>query len=103
MKPRSNRSVRPALGAMTRLSRFVSAATSLDGRRSSTRTAPRASSISRSTGLGAPAADTTWRAAKPAGIFARIETMIVSRSAALNWSALFKNEVERLAVGDEAA
>ena len=35
------------------------AATSLDGRRNSTRTAPRASSISRSTGIGAPAAATT--------------------------------------------
>ena len=48
-----------APGASTRPSKFTNAETSPDGRRTSTRTAPRASSISRSTGIGAAATDTT--------------------------------------------
>src|SRR5262249_53545665 len=56
---RSNRSAGAPAGACARRSKVVSAVTSLDGRRTSTRTAPRASSISRSTGMGAAAAQTT--------------------------------------------
>ena len=56
---RSNRGAGVPPGASARPSRFVSATRSLDGRRSSTRTAPRASSIWRSTGIGAAAVHTT--------------------------------------------
>ncbi len=85
-----------------RVSKFVSARTSLDGRRNSTRTAPRASSISRSTGLGAPATDTTepggelWR---HLGADRNQDRVAVG---GVELVGLVEHDVKRLAGGDEA-
>ncbi len=87
---------------MTRSSKFTTAATSLDGRRNSTRTAPRASSISRSTGVGAPAAATTCAGAKPRGIFAADRKHDGVAVAGGELVGLVQNDVERPAGGEEA-
>ena len=55
----TNLSARPGAVGNSRRTRLISACTSLAGRRSSTRTVPRASSISRSTGDGEPATEIT--------------------------------------------
>ena len=78
----------PGARRKTLVNRLVSARMSLAGRRSSTRTAPRASSIWRSTGLGAPATETTGPGATGPAFWRGSHTRIASRSAAVNWSAL---------------
>ena len=74
---------------------------SLDGRRSSTRTAPRASSICRSTGLGAAATDTTCAGremTRHLGADRHQDGVAIGR---IELVGLVEDEVKRLAAGHE--